>query len=55
VTTMRVQSEMYEVEETAVRERERDRWLAVSEPFPVDDDPDWEQSTRELWLYEPAA
>jgi hypothetical protein len=52
---MRVPSEMYEVEETAARERERNRWLAVSEPFPVDDDPDWEQSTRELWLYEPAA
>ena len=52
---MRVQSEMWEVEETAAGERERDRWLAVSEPFPVDDDPDWEQSTRELWLYEPAA
>ena len=53
---MRAPSEICEVEETAARERERDRWLAVSdEPFPVDHDPDWEQSTRELWLYEPAA
>lgn len=52
---MRAPSEICEVEETAARERERDRWFAVSEPFPVDHDPDWEQSTRELWLYEPAA
>ena len=52
---MGAQSEMCEVEETATRDRECDRWLAVSEPFPVDDDPDWEQSTRELWVDEPAA
>ena len=52
---MGAQSEMCEVEETATRDRERDRWLVVSEPFPVDDDPDWGTVHPELWLDEHAA
>jgi|1186.fasta_scaffold564744_2 hypothetical protein len=52
---MRGQSDIPEIDETATSDAEGDRWLAVSEPLPVDDDPDWEQLARELWLYEPAA
>jgi hypothetical protein len=34
--------EQREREETA--SRDLDRWLAVSDPLPIDDDPSWEAS-----------
>jgi hypothetical protein len=44
---MSVLNEMREREETASRHDPMDRWLAVSEPLAVDDDPDWENADRE--------
>ena len=53
---MRAQSEMREAaKETATRDDELDRWLAVSEPLAVDDDAQWKDSLEELWDCEPAA
>lgn len=52
---MRAPSEKRDAEEAASSDRAIDRWLAVSEPLAVDDDPDWEESARELWLSGPAA
>ena len=45
-------NEMREREETASRHDPMDRWLAVSEPLAVDDDPDWENADWECWSYE---
>jgi hypothetical protein len=45
-------NEMREREETASRHDPMDRWLAVSEPLAVDDDPDWENAGWERWSYE---
>jgi hypothetical protein len=47
-------TEMREPEETASRRESTRRWLAVSEPLAVDDDPDWEAANRDLAAYVPA-
>jgi hypothetical protein len=47
--------EQRERQQTASREREAERWLAVSEPLAIDDDPYWTDSLEELWQREPAA
>ena len=47
--------EKREGRQTASREREIERWLAVSEPLAVDDDPQWKDSLEELWDCEPVA
>ena len=52
---MHALSDRRESEETASRGDHSDRWLAVSEPLAVDDDPDWDEAYLELWLHEPAA
>jgi hypothetical protein len=51
---MRALMEMREPEETANRDRAIDRWLALSDPLAVDDDPDWDQSGLDPCLHEPA-
>jgi hypothetical protein len=48
-------TETREREETARRENPMDRWLAVSKPLAVDDDPDWEIADSERWSYESRA
>ena len=35
-------TETHEPEEAASSDRVSDRWLAVSEPLAIDDDPDWQ-------------
>ena len=45
-------ADRHEREETASRHDPMDRWLAVSEPLAVDDDPDWENADWECWSYE---
>ncbi len=52
---MRALTETREREETASRRDSLHRWLAVSAPLAVDDDPDWDDSDSEWWSYEPAA
>jgi hypothetical protein len=52
---MRALMEMREPEETASREPATDRWLAVSDPLAVDDDPDWDESDLDPCLHEPDA
>jgi hypothetical protein len=47
--------ERREGRQTASREREIERWLVVSAPLAVDDDPQWKDSLEELWDCEPAA
>ena len=47
---MYVLTETYEREETASDEMAR--WLAVSEPLAIDDDPDWELLDVDLWRHE---
>jgi len=37
-----VATETHEPEEAASSDRVSDRWLAVSEPLAIDDDPDWQ-------------
>jgi len=44
--------ETRESEEAASRHDPMDRWLAVSEPLAIDDDPDWENADSECWPYE---
>jgi len=44
-----VATETFTPEETASSDREIDRWLAVSEPLAIDDDPDWELLDVDLW------
>jgi hypothetical protein len=39
--------ETRESEEAASRHDPMDRWLAVSEPLAIDDDPDWENADSE--------
>jgi hypothetical protein len=42
--------------ETTSRDRSIDRWLVVSEPIAIDDDPDWYDRRESIaWEYEPAA
>jgi hypothetical protein len=48
-----VATETYKPEEAASRDRETDRWLAVSEPLAIDDDPDWQIFDMDLWRHEP--
>jgi hypothetical protein len=44
--------ETRESEEAASRRDPIDRWLAVSEPLAIDDDPDCENANAECWPYE---
>jgi hypothetical protein len=52
---MRALTEPREREETASRHDSMQRWLAVSEPLAIDDDPEWDDSDWECWSYESAA
>jgi len=47
--------ETREREATASLDDSTDRWLTVSEPLAIDDDPDWDEHVLDLWLDEPAA
>ena len=44
-----------EAVEAASRVRSIERWLAVSEPLPVDDDPSWDEQLNDDWRFEHAA
>jgi hypothetical protein len=52
---MRALEDRREVEEAASRERTLARWLAASEPLAVDDDPEWDDASADLWLDDDAA
>ena len=49
---MRTLIDMREREETASRRESLRRWLAVSEPLAIDDDPDWDDTRSEWWSHE---
>jgi hypothetical protein len=52
---MNARNEKREREETASRDDSLGRWLVVSEPLAVDDDPDWDGSHAQSWSYDRAA
>jgi hypothetical protein len=52
---MRALTEPRERRETASRHDSMQRWLAVSEPLAIDDDPEWDDSDSERWPDEFAA
>ena len=44
-----------ELEETASQKVDRERWLAVSKPLAIDEDPEWEDAVADPWIYERVA
>jgi hypothetical protein len=42
-------TETYKPEEAASSDHVTDRWLAVSEPLAIDDDPDWQILDVDTW------
>lgn len=51
---MHALTERREPEETASLDDPTDRWLAVSEPLAIDDDPDWDEQVLDFRLDAPA-